>query len=36
MVSPYESSAAIRVAANRPETMAIGMPVPGCVLAPTK
>src|SRR5262249_28323278 len=30
------SSSAMRSATRRPETMAVGTPVPGCVLAPTK
>lgn len=30
------SSAWIRSATRRPETMTVGTPVPGCVLAPTK
>ena len=29
-------SSTIRCAASRPEISAVGMPVPGCVLAPTK
>ena len=32
----HRSSATIRLAARRPETIAVGTPVPGCVLAPAK